>query len=191
MLISFITEPHHYFSDRILADSECPLAIKSMWKSSNAKQNYFQLGQRKSGLLKVFYRAEGKNGTESFHSMIVTPSTSCQQLVKMISEKLRVSHQKYELVEKSSSGEGKRSRKSLIFHVFLNLFLFFLLIIFDTAERIMDMTELPLITQLKWRPPSAYRFELHRSASHQLINVTYKHSLYVMSLIHVGSSANF
>ncbi|XP_065912781.1 putative leucine-rich repeat-containing protein DDB_G0290503 isoform X2 [Dysidea avara] len=130
-------------SNRILADSECPLAIKSMWKSSNAKQNYFQLGQRKSGLLKVFYRAEGKNGTESFHSMIVTPSTSCQQLVKMISEKLRVSHQKYELVEKSSSGE---------------------------AERIMDMTELPLITQLKWRPPSAYRFELHRSASHQLIN---------------------
>jgi len=93
--------------DRILADSECPLTIKNMWKSSNTKQNYFQLVQRKSGLLKVFYKAEGKNGTESFHNMIVTPSTTCQQLVKMMSEKLSLPHQKYELVEKSSSSEGK------------------------------------------------------------------------------------
>lgn len=104
-----------FFSDRILADSECPLAIKSMWKNSNAKQNYFQLGQRKNGLLKVFYKTEGKNGTESFHNIIVTPSTSSQQLVKMISEKLHVPHQKYELVEKSSSGEGKEVGKAYIF----------------------------------------------------------------------------
>ena len=85
-----------------------------MWKNSNAKQNYFQLGQRKSGLLKVFYKTEGKNGTESFHNMIVTPSTSSQQLVKVISEKLHLPHQKYELVEKSSSGEGKEVGKAFI-----------------------------------------------------------------------------
>lgn len=78
-----------------------------MWKSSGKQYNYFQLCNRKSGLLKVFYRAEGKSGTETFHSVIVTPSTSCQQLVKMVTEKLHFPHQEYTLVERRiSSGEG-------------------------------------------------------------------------------------
>jgi len=85
-----------------------------MWKNSNAKQNYFQLGQRKNGLLKVFYRAEGKNSTESFHNMIVSPSTNSQQLVKMLSEKLNVSHQNYELIEKGSSGGGNEVGETYI-----------------------------------------------------------------------------
>jgi len=97
-----------FFLDRVLADSECPQVLKGMWKSSGKQQNYFQLYGRKSGLVKVFYRAEGKSGTESFHSVIVSPSTSCQQLVKMVAEKLHISHQEYTLVEKrTSSGESK------------------------------------------------------------------------------------
>lgn len=99
---------HFFFVDRILADSECPQAIKSIWKSSRKQQNYFRLCNRKSGLVKIFYRAEGKNGTETFHSVIVTPSTNCQQLVKMVTEKLHIPNEQYILVEKRiSSGEGE------------------------------------------------------------------------------------
>lgn len=79
-----------------------------MWRSSGRQQNYFQLCNRKSGLLKIFYRAEGKTGTETFRNVIVTPSTSCQQLVKIVAEKLHVPHEQYVLVEKRiSSGEGE------------------------------------------------------------------------------------
>lgn len=99
----------HAISDRILADSERPQEIKSLWKSSGKQQNYFQLCNRKSGLLKVFYRAEGKSGTEAFHSVIVTPHTDCKQLVKLITEKLHFpDDEEYTLVEKKvSSGEGE------------------------------------------------------------------------------------
>ena len=78
-----------------------------MWKNSGKQQNYFQLCNRRSGLLKVFYRAEGKRGTETFHSVIVTPSTNCQQLLQMIAEKLNFPQDEYTIVERRiSSGEG-------------------------------------------------------------------------------------
>ena len=79
-----------------------------MWKSSGKQHNYFQLCSRKSGLLKIFYRAEGKSGMETFHNVIVTPSTNCQQLVKMVTEKLHYPHKQYILVEKRiNTGEGQ------------------------------------------------------------------------------------
>ena len=104
--------------DRILADSECPQAITSVWKSTGKQQNYFQLCNRKSGLLKIFYRDEGKSGTETFHSVIVTPSTNCQQLLQMVTEKLHFPQEQYTLVERRiGSEEGKAKRTSGVTYV--------------------------------------------------------------------------